>query len=399
MKKLNILLGAMLVIVICFLMVNIATQFKGGRYPELNYLKNNNKLEFKDLQIYFKKIAQEKGAEYAFSILKIADLPPNTDIHLLAHTVGDILYKQQGMQGIKVCTQDFRNACSHSIVVGLFIDRGISALQDIANICRSAPGGIGAYGMCFHGLGHGILAYTGYDMTKAVSYCSQIGTPARHFVETSECVGGTMMEMIGGVHDPIAWQRQKDKYLKVNDPLFPCNQNFIPDIAKENCYNYLTPHLWEVAGGDLGNPTEADFAKSFKYCSKLSGEESAYQESCYGGFGKEFVALAQSRDIRRTEQMNQSQLKTIYNWCLLAEDTDGISACIHQVVNSLYWGGENKPDSAVTFCGQADNDQFRNVCFSQLIGNFKYYQKPSRLFGLCNTLPDNYKKECRAKNI
>ncbi len=394
--KLNSKLGKSTSVIIVLLVLCLGFFYNRSlsKYSELSYLNNQN-LSFTDLQKFFKGMAQNKGAGYAFDVLKIAQLPQNTDVHLLAHTIGDILYKQQGMDGIKICTQDFRNACSHSVVIGLFIDRGIEALGDIAKVCRNAPGGSGAYGMCFHGLGHGILAFVGYDMTKAVGFCKQIGTKEFNYIETSECVGGVMMEMIGGVHDPIAWARQKDKYLKVDDPLFPCDQEFIPNIAKSNCYDYLTPHLWEVAGADMGNPTSQDFSKSFKYCSRLKGEEFFYKDFCYGGFGKEFVGLVESRDIRKTEQMNTSQLKTIYDWCNLADDNQGTAACIKQVVNSLYWGGENKPQVVVSFCNAIESSNFQNVCFQQVIGSFKYYQRKSRLFGLCNMLPDSYKEECR----
>src|SRR6185369_3479563 len=99
-----------------------------------------------------------------------------------------------------------------------------------------------------------------------------------------------------------------------------------------------------------------------------------YKEFCYGGFGKEFVGLVESRDIRKTEQMTTDQLKTIYDWCLLAQDFDGTSACIKHAVNSLYWGGENKPDVSVHFCTAITNSEFQDICFQQVIGSFKYYQ-------------------------
>lgn len=381
-----------------FLASSLFNKIKGSNFPELSYLKQKD-LAFTDIQTFFRDLAKKRGGEYAFNALKVAQVPPNTDIHLLGHAVGDILYKQQGINGIKVCTQDFRNACSHSIVVGLFIDKGVDAINDIANVCRSAPGGMGAYGMCFHGLGHGILAFTGYDMAKAVSLCEKTGTPQYGYIETSECVGGVMMEMISGVHDELAWSKQKDKYLKKDDPLFPCDQSFVPAVAKGNCFSYLTPHLWEAAGGSMDNPTEKDFMASFPFCSRLTGENTIYKESCYGGFGKEFIGLAEARDIRKTEQMTVEQLNKIYGWCTLAGDKFGISACIRQVVNSLYWGGENKPKTVITFCGLVTDPGIQKMCYEHIIGSFRFYQRPSRMLGLCGTLPSPYDKECRDKRF
>src|SRR5438876_609575 len=79
---------------------------------------------FDQLKSYFHDLAQKKGARYAFEILRQAPLGPNIDLHLLGHTVGDELYKQEGLNGITDCNNDFRNACSHSIVIGLFYDKG-----------------------------------------------------------------------------------------------------------------------------------------------------------------------------------------------------------------------------------------------------------------------------------
>lgn len=365
------------------------------KYSELNQIQGKN-LSFSELSKFFKELAIKKGAEHAFGVLNVAQLPPNTDLHLLGHAVGDILYKQQGLDGIKICTQDFRNSCSHSIVVGLFIDKGVEALEDISKVCREAPGGTGAYGMCFHGLGHGILAYTGYNMEKAVDLCKKTGTQALNYVETAECVGGITMEMVAGVHDKKAWELQKDNYLKNSDPLFPCNQPFIPAVAKPNCFIYLTPHLWEAAGGNIDDPKEKDFTKAFTFCSKLTGVNEVYQDVCYGGFGKEFVGLSMARDIRKISDMGDKQLRQVYEWCLLAKETKAIRSCLFMAINSIYWGGENKPTTVVNFCKVMNEPTFKNSCYEHSIGAFKFYnaRTPSKLNGMCSILPENYKSRC-----
>src|SRR3989344_7123689 len=145
-----------------------------NKNSELDYVENKN-LNFEELKSYFQNLAERKGARHAFEILNTASLPPNTDLHLLGHIVGDVLYKQEGIRGMEVCTNDFRNACSHSIVVGIFFDKGESALSEIAETCRRAPGGSGAYTMSLHGLGHGILAAVDYDMGRAAELCNKNG--------------------------------------------------------------------------------------------------------------------------------------------------------------------------------------------------------------------------------
>jgi hypothetical protein len=165
---------------------------------------------FAPIRAFFVTMAQEKGGVYAFEVLKRAPLPPNTDLHLLGHAVGDELYKQQKFEGMKHCTHDFRNACSHSIVVGALLEKGLAVFDDVNAVCKTAPGGPGAYTMCFHGFGHGVLAYTDYEVPEAVELCKRTGTAEFNFEEESQCIGGIVMEMYGGINDPATWEEKKD---------------------------------------------------------------------------------------------------------------------------------------------------------------------------------------------
>ncbi len=154
--------------------------------------------DFTQLSDRFQNLAKEKGALYAYEVLRRAVLPPGTYVHLLGHTVGDELYKQKGVSGIADCTQEFRNACSHTIVIGALNEFGSEkALSLIHEACKKAPGGSGAYTMCHHGLGHGVFAYYGYDLTKTDAFCKKTGTAAYHNREYVECMGGAIMELMG----------------------------------------------------------------------------------------------------------------------------------------------------------------------------------------------------------
>lgn len=351
---------------------------------------------FKDLTIFFQALATNRGAVFAYEVLKIAPIPPNTDMHLLGHVVGDELYKQQGLAGITVCTQDFRNACSHSIVVGYLLANGEAGLPEIARTCQQAPGGKGAYTMCFHGLGHGVLAFTGYDLEKAVTLCQKTNTQASQNKEAPECIGGGIMEMIsGGDHNKTLWATQAQKLFKEEDPLFPCNAQFIPNDAKPICYIYITPHLFEAAGGSLNSQTEKDFAKAFTFCSKIPTEETVNRASCFGGFGKEFVVLASNHDIRDVGAMTDKQLKTVYDWCLFTSDVPGVGDCIGQALQSLYWGGENSYDAALRLCNLANNTPYEQRCYAELINAVKVYsanQKALKTF--CTQVPKSYSETC-----
>ena len=364
-------------------------------FPELTELSARSDWEFNELVPYFKKLAEEKGAAYAFDILLHADLPRTINTHLVAHEIGYVLYDQEGMQGIQTCTQDFRNACSHSVVISALIENGEGSLSQIAEICRQAPGGKGAYTMCFHGLGHGVLAYTDYNLEQAVAMCQETATSEYQGRESIECIGGTVMEMIDGYHDPEAWELQKSRYLTATDPLSPCNASFMPEEARGMCYAYLTPHFFSLAGTHINveDMSGADFTEAFSFCAPLSNNPEL-SDACYQGFGKEFVTLAAGRNARDIGSIPASELSKVWEWCSQAPDGRGKQVCAMHALAFLFWGGENKPDASFSFCELVEGSE-QEACYQELAGQISYYQGGT-LEGLtlCDRLPSAYQALC-----
>ncbi|MBI5613352.1 hypothetical protein HY947_00335 [Candidatus Gottesmanbacteria bacterium] len=353
---------------------------------------------FTDLAKMFSGMARSQGALYAYDVLRKAKLPPRIDIHLLGHAIGDELFIQKGARGIWDCTQEFRNACSHSIVVGLFMKDGEQSLGQIADICRNAPGGSGAYAMCFHGLGHGILSATGYDLENAVILCKKTSTPEKNNREGGECVGGAIMEIItGGFHDRDLWQKQSKKYLTTSDPLYPCSAGFMTPDIQGMCYVYLTPHLLLRAGGSLADPRDESWSEAMKYC-ELLHDGDPNKGICYGGFGKEFILIALGKDIRKINDMNDVQLGILYSLCTLALNTFGVNECVRSAVNSLYWGGENDYHVGLRFCQGISQSDTKTVCFENLTGAVFYYSTSETLERtFCKDIPVEYTDICMKK--
>lgn len=365
----------------------------GDRYPEHAELAVRGDWSFTELSNYFRRLAEKKGAPYAFDVLLAAPLPSGTDVHLLGHTVGNVLYAQQGITGIRECTQDFRNACAHSVVIGALLEHGEGALGDIAAACAAAPGGSGAYTMCFHGLGHGVLAYTGYELEKAVEMCSRMGTTAYQQREYAECVGGAVMEMNDGVHDPQVWLAQRDTYFRDDDPLYPCTASFMPREVQDVCYTYLTPRLLRAVGIGLDAPVDSDWSRAFALCAPLVGD-SRLRDACYGGFGKEFVTLVRGRDVRDVGAMAEAELSVVRSLCSQAGIHSGEAACLTHALYSLFWGGENRPDASFRFCAIADGDA-QDTCYRELAGQIAYYQGGMpKGAALCERLPERYRSSC-----
>ncbi len=341
-------------------------------YPEVRELSGKLWQGDKHLFSYFEELARNKGGVYAFNVLRAAELPPNADLHLLGHVIGDELYAQKGIEAMVDCTQDFRNACSHAVVVGAFNDFGEDALLRIQEACKKAPGGSGAYTMCFHGLGHGVFAYWGYELPATINTCRKTGTGAHGLREYEECVGGVIMELMGGgEHDKAAWYKARNLYLN-EDPLSPCSGELVPEEVKDVCYLYLTPRLFEYAGADLSWPREEHFSKAFQYCDRIPTRQDDNRKACFGGMGKEFIVLALNRDIRVVEKAGEDSLKKMWEWCGYAPHREALSACFESVVGSLYWGGENAPDAALSFC-KLSEESYKGACLDALYMQVNLY--------------------------
>ena len=384
------------VVVLVLLASAYATGFR--LYPEMFYISIGVH-DFQELSDRFTALAEDKSPAYAYAVLDRASLPRDTDFHLLGHAIGDVLYEKNGIGGIVDCTTDFRNACSHTIVIGAFNELGPEhALGSIREVCERAPGGIGAYTMCFHGVGHGVFAYYDYALKPTIAWCAKTGTAEHGTREYSECVGGAIMELMGGGgHDHAAWLKSRSAYLDPKNPLAPCSNSIMPKEVKDICYTYLTPHLFSVTGADLVRPTPDNFVGAFTLCDKIPNTDSTARKACFYGIGKEFPVLALERDIRKIEYASTPELERMHSWCALAPHEEARSACIQAIVQSLFWGGENDPDVSVRFCMTANDAFGKTNCFDQLYDEVATYLASDHTARarLCASLPTEFVPKCR----
>ncbi|MEZ4200776.1 MAG: hypothetical protein R3B69_04350 [Candidatus Paceibacterota bacterium] len=81
----------------------------------------------------------------------------------MGHAVGDILYEQEGISGMSICTHDFRNACSHTMVIGALIEFGTGAFPDIRDACHVQRQAVRVRTRCaFMVSDTGVFAYNGW---------------------------------------------------------------------------------------------------------------------------------------------------------------------------------------------------------------------------------------------
>jgi len=339
------------------------------------------------------EVSDEHGAEAAFDLLIESKLPKSIDSHLMGHFVGDILYDQQGIEGLTHCTDAIGFACAHSIVINALLDKGPSVFDEINDICGRVPGGNG-YGMCFHGFGHGVLAFTEYHLPEAIKACVQVGTEAYGYEEAEECVGGVIMEMRGGIHNPRVWEQNGAQYLDKENPLYMCQADYMPDAYREYCYIYITPFIFDtITKADI--PTYKDFAPATNHCANASLE---FQEACYGGFAKEYLGFILGRDIRLVQTINTDQLTDLWQACEAAATPLARSHCAKYAVYNLYRSGSHPYEISADFCSLVSEDLSKNACFTNLQDQvFSHNESADYRTNFCTALQNNYGVECQSE--
>jgi len=346
---------------------------------------------FKDMVNYFQVLAHAEGGKHAFSIIIGADLSGNIDSHLLAHAVGDIMYTQEGFDGMKYCTNELGFACAHTVVINGLLDRGIEVFDIVNSICEIVPGFSRGYNQCFHGFGHGVLAYAEYEVPDAIALCQKVGTEKHNYREIDECVGGVIMEMRGGIHDVAMWEKNGKKYLDEKMPLSMCLAEYMPEANKDYCLAYMTPFLFDATGaGDL--PVVSDYARAMILCEELRNDLD--RSNCYGGFAKEFLSFIFGRDIRRIPTATEENMRSVYAACEEAPNEFGLAACVKYAVYTFYKGGVAPYTQPGKFCSIVD-DRFKPDCFTTLHDRVLSDNiGPEQAGEFCAYLADVYKPLC-----
>jgi hypothetical protein len=91
---------------------------------------------------------------------------------------------------------------------------------------------------CVHGLGHGLMLYSGYNLPFALNVCARLASEA----DREWCPGGVFMEnMVTSYGGQSPW-------LKKSDPIYPCN--VVHDRDKEACYGMVTSWINMLNGYD-----------------------------------------------------------------------------------------------------------------------------------------------------
>ena len=189
------------------------------------------------------------GPEQTVKILKDSENYIDVDCHQRAHDLGRAAYEEFGAAAFGLSGHECQAGSFHGATEALFASRGTANLEeDVATICAVADNPFFRH-QCVHGVGHGLMAWTTYELHDALPLCDRMPTET----DKGSCYSGVFMEnVVGGLTGQMGHITQ---YLKDDDPHFPCD--IVDERYKVPCYFYQTSHMLKVFNRDFSKVAQA----------------------------------------------------------------------------------------------------------------------------------------------
>ena len=171
------------------------------------------------------------GPGGALAVLKQIELASGGDCHNRAHEAGRIAYELFGPAAFVLATHDCQSGGQHGATEALFAERGTANIAaDIAALCDATENDFFRH-QCVHGVGHGLMAWTNYDLPVALGLCDHAQR-----LDRPSCYSGVYMEnVVGGLSGAMG---HTTEYLRQGDPIYPCD--IVEARYQPACYFYQT---------------------------------------------------------------------------------------------------------------------------------------------------------------
>jgi hypothetical protein len=290
--------------------------------------------DFRCLEQAFGNVAFRQGPDTAIKLFddKIAtDAQIESNCHRIAHTIGSASLARFGGNVGKAFVNGSSSCWSgyyHGILERAFV--GASTKTDVARVARSVCQGTDvrtttwlAY-QCVHGLGHGLMITSAYDLPFSLSVCDRLATAW----DQVSCTGGVFMENISSSYGV------KSRWLRDDDLVYPCNT--VADRHKQYCYLMVTSRVLEENG--------YDWRAAARICRRV---ERGWVDTCFESFG---------RDASGFTRQTPSKILPL---CRIAGKYEGL--CVYAAARDMtanYGNGER----AATLCLRA-REALRERCF------------------------------------
>ncbi|MDP3696566.1 MAG: cupredoxin domain-containing protein [Candidatus Taylorbacteria bacterium] len=292
------------------------------------------------------------------------------DCHQQAHNIGRVGYNTTGEEAFRECTASCHSGCYHGAMES-FLNKieATDIAHNVKRICQTFETNFGIF-ECLHGVGHGVLAYTNYDLPEAIKECEKLGDS----FSTSSCYGGLFMEnILTGQGLGASKNDHETSWLKEDDPYFPCNAIGDDRELLYQCYQMQTSWMLTIAN--------YDFKRVAGYCLKAPVDMVSV---CMKSYGRDAAGHTLRNPEKIIELCNNPPDKNNYrNDCLIG--------AVNVIVD--FWGHELK-DQASELCRLAMQTN-KKSCYDSLIGRLEgLFKERRQKLEICETMESSHKEQC-----
>lgn len=321
-----------------------------------------------------RKLLSKVGPEATQEALYRSGLPFTGQTHLLIHTIGDFLYENFGTRSIIYCKDYFLSACYHGTLIHIIADFGIEGVVEAMGRCQEA--GLHVVTQCAHAIGHGLLAWTDYELLETLALCDEVGR------KTGEggfpyfnCYDGVFMENLWGVHNGVPSPK---RWVKEDDLYYPCNDSRIPIKYLNGCWANQATLIYQRFNGDLKKTAQA--------CDGVLMPE--YQKTCYHNFA------------RQIHPLSQGQAEKVFELCQNASGAYWQNFCLITILGAAFSVGDQEKLPFEICRSMGGHNQA--VCYQELLGLIQFYAQEDlpRRQELCKRiLEESWQEKCLAQTI
>lgn len=303
------------------------------------------------------------GPAATVNVLKQTELTTGRYCHDAAHEAGRVAYETFGPAAFVLVGHECQAGALHGSIEALFADRGTSRLgEDIAAVCATAANPFLSH-QCHHGVGHGLMAWTSYEIHEALELCDVVGDEQNR----ASCHSGVFMEnVVGGLSGLMG---HTTDYLRPDDPHYPCDT--VAADYVDDCYAYQTSHMLVVFGGD--------FAAVAATCAELRGDA---RTLCFYSYGRDVGNATRGEPAEAVGLCGHAPAGSDYTQCIVGTAQD------------RFWETTGAAD-AIVVCSLAEAPDAAEACWWTIIeraGDLYFDTAGRRSF--CDRLPDGWRRHC-----
>lgn len=332
-------------------------------------IDENSEAIFNDqnlLRAYVKAFGPDK------TVLRLHELSSKFgSCHDPAHEAGRMAYDFFQEKAFRQCNAYCHSGCYHGAIEAYFKEHGTANLaSNLKVLCDDELNPFFSH-QCVHGIGHGLMAWSDYDLPGALASCDLLPEGQ------ASCWTGAFMEnIVGGLVREVPEQERGEltghftKYLS-DDPQYPCTE--VEEKYKGSCYFLQTSRMIQIFNGD--------FAKVAQACAQAPAP---YQRSCFESMG---------RDVGGAWRGNPAGAITA---CSSAPAGDSRIGCLTGAVQDSLWDPSGQ-DAALNFCKLlTDADEKRN-CYQTIFGRApQVLASRGELKAFCNKAESEFVPSCLA---